>query len=86
MFFEAPVHCMLLDVEEVQEEAVRSQSLFENLSAHVLASGSTNLVKLEKELENRRLPRVRRELESCADIEVMEQERERANCGLPCVL
>lgn len=86
-FFEAPVHCMLLDVAGEQEEVARSQSLVENLSTHVLASESAETVELEKELENRRLHRARkRGVESFADTEPMEQERERVNNGLPCFL
>lgn len=87
VFFEAPVHCMQLDVGGVQEEAVRSQSLVENLSTHVLASESSEWVELEKDFENRRLHRARQMgLASCADIETLEQERERVNHGPPCVL
>lgn len=87
VFFEAPVHCMPLDVEGVQEEVVRSQPLPENLSIHVIASECTDSVEPEKELENRRQHRARkRGLDSFADIEPMEQERERVNHGLPYIL
>lgn len=87
VFFEAPVHCMPLDVGVVQEEVARSQSLVENLSTHVLAFVSIESVEQEKKLENHRLHRARtRGHESFAHIEPMEQERERVNHGLPFVL